>query len=287
MARKGLTLVELLIVLGVISLLMAISFPGLMRVRNQAQATVCTQNLKTLCLGWLLYKDDNDDRLVGGHVGKEPYDWVQGPMGAGSFIDQKKEGIRNGALFQYVGKTVDVYRCPADRRKLRPGQTAFRSYSIAGGANGEGWQNTYVPAEKYSELFQPATKYVFVEEADPTGWNKGSWVLDPQSKTWVDPLAIWHSRARSALGLADGHVEIHRWEDPSTIEMSREQEFFCPVPPDEGGDLRFMLGGFPQKSAEAPQSTRVSQLLPWEPDFLRPDLGARGLGPGFVGNNYH
>ena len=176
-----------------------------------------------------------------------------------------------------MGKTVDVYRCPADRRKLRPGQTAFRSYSIAGGANGEGWQNTYVPAEKYSEIFQPATKYVFVEEADPSGWNKGSWVLNPQSKTWVDPLAVWHSKARSALGLADGHVEIHRWMDRSTIEMSREQEFFYPVPPDEGEDLRFMLGGFPQKSAEAPQSTRVSRLLRSKLGLLQPSPSGRGL----------
>ena len=167
-------------------------------------------------------------------------------------IERKKEGIRLGALFRYVGDDVDVYRCPADKRKLTPGQAAFRSYSIAGGANGEGWQGTYVQAEKYTQIVQPAGKYVFVEEADPRGWNKGSWVLNPRDRTWVDPLAIWHSRARSALGYADGHAEIRRWLDSSTIEMSRRQQFLRGVPSDEGADLDFMLSGFPQRFVDVP-----------------------------------
>ncbi len=261
MAKRGLTLIELLLVLGVISLLLALSFPVLLRARNQAQGAVCLQNLKTLSLAWLLYKDDNDDRLVGGHVGKGPgdYAWVQRPLGAGTFIEQKKEGIRQGVLFRYAGSRIEVYRCPADQRKLVPGQIAFRSYSIAGGANGEGWQDTYKQAEKYSELYQPAGKYVFVEEADPRGWNQGSWVLNPLTGTWVDPFAVWHSKTRSTLGYADGHTEIRRWVDNSTIEMSRKQEFFYVVPPGEGGDLRYMLSGFPQKAAETPPSQKSSR----------------------------
>jgi len=251
MARRGLTLVELLIVISAISLLAALSFPALLRVRNQAQGALCVQNLRTLSLAWLLYKDENDDRLVGGQAGKYPYAWVQGPTGAGTILERQKEGIRQGALFHYAGSDEDVYRCPADQRVTMPGQLAFCSYSIAGGANGEGWQNSYVQAEKYAEIAQPATKYVFVEEADPRGWNRGSWLLNPLARTWVDPLAIWHSNARSTLGYADGHTEIHRWVDRSTIEMSRNQEFVHPVPPEEGEDLRFMLGGFPQKTAES------------------------------------
>ena len=259
MAKRGLTLIELLIVLAVISLLLALSFPVLLRAKNQAQGAVCLQNVKTLSLAWLLYKDDNDDRLVGGHVGKYAYDWVQRPMGAGTFIEQKKEGIRQGALFRYVGGSVGVFRCPADQRKLVPGQVAFRSYSIPGGANGEGWQDTYKQVEKYSELSQPATRYVFVEEADPRGWNQGSWVVNPLTETWVDPFAVWHSRTRSTLGYADGRAEIRHWVDNSTIEMSRKQEFFYPVPQGEGGDLRYMLSGFPQKTAEKPSSQKSSR----------------------------
>jgi len=252
MARRGLTLIELLVVVAITAFLLGLSLPALVRVRNQAQGTVCIQNLKTLSFAWLLYKDANDDLLVGGNVGKTPYDWVQGPAGVGAIIERKKAGIRLGALYRYVGDSVDVYRCPADRRKLAPGQVAFRSYSIAGGANGEGWQESFVQAKEYAEISRPATKYVFVEEADPRGWNKGSWVLNPRDRKWVDPLAIWHSRARSSLGYADGHAEIRRWLDSSTIEMSRTQAFHHPVPADEGADLEFMLAGFPQRFIEVP-----------------------------------
>jgi len=220
MARRGLTLIELLVVVAIVALLLGLSMPALVRVRNQAQGAVCIQNLKTLSLAWLLYK--------------------------------KKEGVRQGALFGYVGDMADVYRCPADTRKLGPGEIAFRSYSIAGGANGEGWQDAYIQAEKYSQILQPATKYVFVEEADPRGWNKGSWVLNPRDNTWVDPLAIWHSRARSSMGYADGHAEIRQWVDTSTMEMSRNQEFFQPIPTGEGQDQAYMLSGFPQRFGDAP-----------------------------------
>jgi prepilin-type N-terminal cleavage/methylation domain-containing protein/prepilin-type processing-associated H-X9-DG protein len=254
MARRGLTLVELLVVISAICLLAALSFPALLRVRNQAQGAVCVQNVRTLSLAWLFYKDDNDDRLVGGQAGKYAYAWVQGPTGAGTIIERQKQGIRQGALYSYVGGEDDAYRCPADQRTSASGLPAFCSYAIAGGANGEVRQNAYVPVEKYTEISQPATKYVFVEEADPRGWNPGSWVLDPVAKAWVDPLAVWHSNSRSTLGYADGHAEIHPWVDKSTIEMSRNQVFDCPVPANEGEDLRFMLAGFPQKTPDSSAS---------------------------------
>jgi prepilin-type N-terminal cleavage/methylation domain-containing protein/prepilin-type processing-associated H-X9-DG protein len=250
MARRGLTLVELLVVISAICLLAALSFPALLRVRNQAQGTVCVQNTRSLSMAWLFYKDDNDDRLVGGQAGKYPYAWVQNPTGAGTIVERQKEAIRQGALYSYVGGDEGVYRCPADLRRQISGQPAFCSYSVAGGANGEVCQNSYIPAEKYSEISQPASKYVFVEEANPKGWNPGSWVLNPPARTWVDPLAVWHSNTRSTLGYADGHAEIHPWIDNSTIEMSRKQEFSYPVPSDEGEDLHFMIAGFPQKTAD-------------------------------------
>ncbi len=250
MARRGLTLVELLVVVSAICLLAAISIPALLRVRNQAQGAVCVQNVRTLSLAWLCYKDDNDDRLVGGQAGKFSHAWVREPTGTGTIAERHREGMRQGALFSYVGNE-DAYRCPADRRAATLGHLALCSYSIAGGANGEGCQNTYIPAVKYSEIAKPATKYVFVEEADPRGWSQGSWVINPLTRTWVDPLAIWHSDTRSTLGYADGRAETHDWTDRSTIEMSRHQEYAYPVGPGEGTDLRFMLAGFPQKAESA------------------------------------
>jgi hypothetical protein len=106
----------------------------------------------------------------------------------------------------YVLLTLaDTNSCPADLRQKNPEIYAFRSYSIAGGMNGVrpagAWE--IIPQIKYSEIRRPSSKYVFLEEADPRGYNNGSWVMDPKSQGWVDPFAIWHGKSRSTLGWAD------------------------------------------------------------------------------------
>jgi len=234
---------------------MAILMPALRAARDQARRVHCLSNQKTLLVAWLMYKDDNDDKLVGGHTGSYPYDWVQGPARIGDPLELKKQGIRRGMLFRYVSDTIDVYHCPSDRRMLVAPHYAFRSYSIAGGMNGEAEIFGAEPLELYTEIKNPATKYVFVEETDPRGWNRGSWVLNPLKwKQWVDTIAIWHNK-QGTLGFADGHVELHRWVDKSTIKWC-EQAFYDPnnfqfnmtVPPGEGHDLGYMQIGYAYKA---------------------------------------
>lgn len=245
---KGFTLIELLVVIAIIAVLMAILMPSLSAARDQAKRVHCVSNLKTLSLAWFMYKDDNDDKLVGGNT--DPGNWVLRP--SGNSIEQKKEAIRQGALFPYVNNTVDVYRCPADLRIKDPGQFAFRSFSIAGGANGESWSGS-VQAKKYSDLKRPATKYIFLEDIDPRGYNTGSWVMAfPPS--WVDPLAMWHNE-RSTIGFADGHAEMHRWNDRSFIDWCqramfepRSFSFYLTPPSNELKDINYMANGYPCKS---------------------------------------
>jgi hypothetical protein len=100
-----------------------------------------------------------------------------------------QEAIEKGALFPYVGKEAEVYRCPADIRMKDPRQTAYRSYSIANGANGEDWPGTHVPAEKYSEIKSPGSKYIFLEDVDQevqmSAPGKSTSVLNSLSILWL------------------------------------------------------------------------------------------------------
>ncbi|MHC4511810.1 MAG: type II secretion system protein [Planctomycetota bacterium] len=67
--RKAFTLIELLVVIAVIAVLMAILMPALNRAREQGKRIVCLNNLGQLMKGWILYADDNNDKVVQANTG--------------------------------------------------------------------------------------------------------------------------------------------------------------------------------------------------------------------------
>ena len=248
MKPKAFTLIELLVVISIIAVLLAILMPSLRLVKDQAKRIHCVSNVKTLCLGWYMYKDDNNDNIVPGNT--DPGNWVGRPP-SGATLEQQKDAIKSGLLYSYVGKEIGVYHCPADKRK-QGANVAYLTFSVPGGANGESGSE-YVNAKKYSDLKKPFEKYVFVEEADTRGTNEGSWQMNPKSKTWVDPVAMWHRR-QSTLGFADGHADMHDWVDKSFIDWNEKAMYntgfsFNMTPPaNEQVDIEYMVKGFPYKS---------------------------------------
>jgi len=252
MRSRAFTLIELLVVIAIIAILMAVLMPSLQMARDHAKRVHCVSNTKTLVMGWLMYKDEFDGKLVPAHTTDNPIQWVGLEPASGTW-EQKKDSIRRGLLFPFVGKSVDIFRCPADRRKPTQARlVAFRTFSIAGGANGEEWSD-YNKASLYSEIQNPSMRYVFVEEMDTRGYNMGSWQMHPRDRTWVDPIAMWHNN-RSTLGFADGHAEMHAWQDKSLIEWNQKAMYgeafaFSMTPPaDERTDVEYMSTGFPYKS---------------------------------------
>jgi prepilin-type N-terminal cleavage/methylation domain-containing protein/prepilin-type processing-associated H-X9-DG protein len=252
MRSRAFTLIELLVVIAIIAILMAVLMPALHLARDHAKRVHCVSNTKTLVLGWLMYKDEFDGRLVPAHTQDNPIQWV-GQEPANGTWQQKKDSIRRGLLFPYVGNSVDIFRCPADTRRptaARP--VAFRTFSIAGGANGETWSD-YRKATLYSEIRNPSMRYVMVEEADTRGYNMGSWQMNPRSKTWTDPVSMWHNK-RSTLGFADGHAEMHEWRDQYFIDWNLKAMYGEPFsfgltpPADAQTDIEYMAAGFPYKS---------------------------------------
>jgi prepilin-type N-terminal cleavage/methylation domain-containing protein/prepilin-type processing-associated H-X9-DG protein len=60
----GFTLVELLVVIGILAVLAAILFPVFGAVRRSARKAACMSNLRQLVMAQKLYSDDNDRTLV-------------------------------------------------------------------------------------------------------------------------------------------------------------------------------------------------------------------------------
>jgi prepilin-type N-terminal cleavage/methylation domain-containing protein len=143
-----------------------------------------------------------------------------------------------------------IYKCPADRSKVLDSTGVMhprvRSYSMnfflggfaggsaAGGVGVRNWGGSFPVYFKISELANlqaapgAAKTYVFIDEredcinwgnfmTDMSGYPTRTKAASPGAYEWNEDLpASYHNRA-CGLSFADGHSEIHRWREGSTM----------------------------------------------------------------------
>lgn len=244
---RAFTLVELLVVIGIIALLIGILIPALSKAQQQAKVTVCMSNMRQLTQGWLMYANEYKGNLVWAETdGEKKPDgtpntnnkakrdgWVIDVPGDPAF--NTRASVEKGLLWRYCS-AAETYRCPASIDLAN-----YRSYSISNHMNGDPifaghlnyWESGVLPGLDPPHIVTRINKtktdqLVFIEEYDERGFNGGSfvqgkgWQYQPSSGThiWGDPPAFFH-RKGTVASFVDGHAEYKIWSDKRTLIVKR------------------------------------------------------------------
>src|SRR3954463_3974107 len=67
--RGAFTLVELLVVIGIIALLVAVLMPALRRAREQAHGVACSSNQRQIMMAFLMFANEHKGHLPGNWLG--------------------------------------------------------------------------------------------------------------------------------------------------------------------------------------------------------------------------
>lgn len=278
MKTKAFTLIELLVVIAIIAILFAIVMPALNMTKKKASTTVCLSNTKNLALGWYVYMEDNNGRIMS--AGDDEVDdngtnvgWIGVPRDEiGNQLrntqtnppvtdEDEIRGIETGVLYPYI-KSSDAYHCPGDnvRKSMYDGTRVFVSYGVPAclyGAPKSSNSRYNLQIRTFNEITLPSTRYVFVESAETRNWNSNHhFVMGAPEYTnlaewgWWGPMAVNHGDS-SILGFCDGHSEVRKWRDRFTIErvdkLIREgvKSYGIEYPPDgQTADIDYMASGW-------------------------------------------
>jgi prepilin-type N-terminal cleavage/methylation domain-containing protein/prepilin-type processing-associated H-X9-DG protein len=204
---RAFTLVELLVVIGIIALLVGILFPVFGRARDQARKTKCLANLRSIGQAVFAYANTNRDRLPNGNG---PQVWDD--------ADAANWVMKNFAEDVGEGR---VFHCPSDKDDAEPdvienayqnepksARISYEFYSLF-------WASSYGP--KLAQLKGRA----------PVAWDLDGGPRDPKLKGNGDDN---HGPDGGNVLFSDGHAErkpVAEWEEESWPKPASE---FYPKP---------------------------------------------------------
>jgi prepilin-type processing-associated H-X9-DG protein/prepilin-type N-terminal cleavage/methylation domain-containing protein len=233
------TLVELLVVIGIMAILSAMLLPALGKAKAKACGISCQGRNRQLTYAWLMYNHDNNDKLLYASPTSNTYDpsvWVNGRMDFNPNNPSNwdvNQDIAKSPLWPYSGKQAENWRCCSDKstvlvngHRLPRVRSMSMNFWLGGaggvdrGLSGGGW-NLY---KKTSDLVEPgpARTWLLLDmREDSIDWGNFAtdmrgWPDHWEQTGFYDLPGTYHNNACN-FSFADGHCEVRRWRDGRTM----------------------------------------------------------------------
>jgi len=218
-APAGFTLVELLVVIGIIAVLVSILLPSLNRAREAANQTKCLSNLRQLGNAMQMYVNENKGKFpqTGRYDVPHNEDWLW--WQETPYAGRPSADIRGSAIAKYMAAngnvTKDYFLCPSDdvqqRDSVSPVGGGYYRYSYSMNLFFEDQPTEYGPKTAANYYFGPrisqvrnAAEKIVLAEEDPLTINDGAFVppaIDPHNPSNFrgggDLLCIRHDRKKA------------------------------------------------------------------------------------------
>lgn len=198
--RSGMSLIELLVVIGIIGSLIALSLPAVQRVRDSANRMVCQDHLRQLGLALQAYHEVYQSLPAGCSYrgGADPYPHMSWCTRLLPFLEQEaiwrevQKAFGEEKLFfinpphTHLATVTPVFTCPSDSRTLSPSNgprmVAFTAYLGIEGTNqisrdGVLFLDSRV---RFTDIRDGTSNTLMIGERPPSsdgvfGWWYGGW----------------------------------------------------------------------------------------------------------------
>jgi len=246
---RAFTLVELLVVIGIIALLMSILLPSLNKARMQAYRVQCANNERQMLLAEKMYESEWKGKIMWANWGSIRPGGVPN-LGVPGWLYRDplptvqpfpQDAVREGLVFTYLNKSEGndaIFHCPLDQPPYVFGGTSALTSYLMNGSMLDFGNASANPTGRCLDISRFRPWAVIWFEADETNQSTGAVWNDGSSFPDEELLSTRHQKGAN-VAYVDGHVEWWSPEDYNKFAYANFPGHFSPNPLWCAPDLRY------------------------------------------------